>query len=436
MKKVIVSLFTVVLCYGAVAQPTPLPAGLSIGDSLPDLVFHQVYNHKADTLRLSDLRGKLVILDFWNPRCLPCLKAFPKIDSLQREYGDRIQILAVSETGYRETSELFATRSGLHRPAVPFITGDTVLANLFPHIGDPYHVWIDSNRQVMHLASGAYLTREKLDFALAGQPTGIPKAAPRTTYLQTLLDTAYIDEIKFASYLVHRNSTKQFRIEKPRSAHEYTVSGSAQRLYQYVYRAMGDIDFNPLRAKRTLLLTDRPERFVQPKDLSGEALLQWLDRYSYFYQCRIPPEDSLHLFSFIKTDFERYFRLKSSIERRKVECWVLVRTSPEDRLPTHGGLKQNTFASQDPRRPPLPEIRQLVNYPYDFFSSWLASNVERLTGDPFFDESDYAGHIDISFSGEMMDNRSMQSLRRELARYDLVLKQEQRVIDILVLREY
>ena len=55
------------------------------GQTLPDHVYQNVINYQADTLKLSDFKGKLVILDFWGTRCLSCITAFPKMDSLQKK---------------------------------------------------------------------------------------------------------------------------------------------------------------------------------------------------------------------------------------------------------------------------------------------------------------------------------------------------------------
>lgn len=421
--------------YWTHAQQMSSDGGLAIGDKLPDLVFTGVYNHGSDTLRTVDLRGKLVILDFWNTYCISCLRAFPKVDSLQREYDGRIQILAVSKTGFQETVDFFDTHPNVHKPDIPFITGDTVLARLFPHVGDPYHVWIDPQGTVRHLASGAYLTREKLELALSDQPTGIPQTAPRTTYLKTLLDTAYEAEIAYASYLVRRNSGKRFIIEKPRSANEYTVSGSIQQMYQYLYRAMGPIDFNPFRAKRTLLLSDHPERYTRPPGLSGQAIISWLDKNAYYYQCKIPPGDSTRLFDWVRTDFERYFGLYARVERQAFDCWSLVRTGTDDLLATQGGVQEHTFLSRNVLRPVLPDKRSLVNFPFSFFSSWIISTVEGLTEIPVFDETGYSGHIDLVFSGETLDNPTLEAIQQELRAYGLVLRKIRKQMDVLVLRD-
>ena len=47
--------------------------------------------------KLSDYRGKVVILDFWAIRCPPCRMEIPNFVDLQQKYGDkRLAILGIS----------------------------------------------------------------------------------------------------------------------------------------------------------------------------------------------------------------------------------------------------------------------------------------------------------------------------------------------------
>jgi thiol-disulfide isomerase/thioredoxin len=44
---------------------------------------------QGDRLRLSDLKGKVVVLDFWASWCGPCQASVPDLSALANQYGDR-----------------------------------------------------------------------------------------------------------------------------------------------------------------------------------------------------------------------------------------------------------------------------------------------------------------------------------------------------------
>ncbi len=70
------------------------------------------------TMRLSDLRGKAVLLNFWATWCGPCKIEMPWFIDLQKEYGSQgLQIVGVAmDDGSREDIAKFAEDMGVNYP--------------------------------------------------------------------------------------------------------------------------------------------------------------------------------------------------------------------------------------------------------------------------------------------------------------------------------
>lgn len=67
---------------------------VKIGDQAPEI---ELKNVKGDMVRLSDLKGKVVLIDFWASWCLPCRKANPDLEKIYQKYKDKgFVILGVS----------------------------------------------------------------------------------------------------------------------------------------------------------------------------------------------------------------------------------------------------------------------------------------------------------------------------------------------------
>lgn len=63
-----------------------------IGSAAPDFTVKD----SDRTVNLRDLRGKIVILNFWTSWCEPCIIEMPSLSRLQKEMGSKVTVLAVS----------------------------------------------------------------------------------------------------------------------------------------------------------------------------------------------------------------------------------------------------------------------------------------------------------------------------------------------------
>ncbi len=93
MKKlgIAVAIAVVVIVWMAIRHAAPNRAGAS--KPAPDFSLTDLAGHP---LRLSDYRGKVVILDFWATWCEPCKQEIPRFIELQSKYAQRLEIIGIS----------------------------------------------------------------------------------------------------------------------------------------------------------------------------------------------------------------------------------------------------------------------------------------------------------------------------------------------------
>jgi len=69
------------------------------GEKAPDFVLKDVSGH---TVRLSDYRGKIVVINFWATWCAPCLAEMPELSRLQKDHRDNgLQVIGVTYGRHR-----------------------------------------------------------------------------------------------------------------------------------------------------------------------------------------------------------------------------------------------------------------------------------------------------------------------------------------------
>ena len=87
------------LLVGCATESTSEPAAApspAVASPPPPAVKVALVNHAELLERIAAHRGKLVVLDCWSTSCPPCVKEFPGLVSLARDYGDQVACLSLS----------------------------------------------------------------------------------------------------------------------------------------------------------------------------------------------------------------------------------------------------------------------------------------------------------------------------------------------------
>jgi thiol-disulfide isomerase/thioredoxin len=75
---------------------TPNIPNLKVGARLPDFEIPKIIKSTKRNIRSSDFNNQLLIINFWSIYCSGCIAAMPRMDSLQKYFGNKIRILPVT----------------------------------------------------------------------------------------------------------------------------------------------------------------------------------------------------------------------------------------------------------------------------------------------------------------------------------------------------
>jgi peroxiredoxin len=92
-------------------QGPPIP---TIGQPVPEVVLPDL---NGQTVRLSDYRGEVVVLNFWATWCPPCVEEMPSLERLHKALGNKgLRVLAASVDDNLEDIERFRKQYQLTLP--------------------------------------------------------------------------------------------------------------------------------------------------------------------------------------------------------------------------------------------------------------------------------------------------------------------------------
>lgn len=136
----------VAACVGAMTGRQPVPEH----PEAPDFAYTDAFGHKAS---LSDLRGRVVLLNFWATWCNPCREETPWFVEFQREYGSRgLVVLGVSmdEEGW-DAVRPFAAAQKLNYAVT---IGGSEISKLYEVTSLPTTVLIDRSGRIVEGYAG------------------------------------------------------------------------------------------------------------------------------------------------------------------------------------------------------------------------------------------------------------------------------------------
>lgn len=430
---IFIFLFTLIAgCYSVKAQDSKAvdvtTKGIQIGQQVPDITITNIHNYKTNSAKISDFKGKLLIIDFWATWCSPCIAMIPKMDSLQKQFGDKIQFLSVTYESEKVALPFLSKLQHQQKKHynLPIVTDSKKLNGFFPHIYLPHYVWIDASGKVAGITNHQEVNETAImSFLSKGTQMQQKKDEYRPYNLKKLLRSNVDDGDIQISY----SSTLTKYINGLNPVMDVSVD------------SIGNKKISVLNCPLMLLYrTSLRDRFVMSKNrisietvdsnllnsnLKGIEYLNWLkDGNGFCYELKVEPSLSKNIYELMRDDLRLLFpKYRATLEIRNKEVFVLKRTSQVDKLKTVGEAYSSSFSINGCK---------LVNTYIIQFVNELNMVYQQNVPFPIIDKTGYTGKVDIELEANLTNINSINSA---LARYDLTIEKSIEPVEILVIKD-
>lgn len=140
-----------------------------VGKPAPDFALQDLH---GKTVRLSDLRGKAVLLNFWATWCGPCKLESPWLSELQARYAGRgVEVLGIStegedlkaadDAGHERQRAAILDFVQLTQPSYPILLDGDSISNLYGGVNAlPASFFVNKNGVIVAAQSGIHSEAE------------------------------------------------------------------------------------------------------------------------------------------------------------------------------------------------------------------------------------------------------------------------------------
>lgn len=148
----------------------------------PDFPADLVWLRPSAGLRLVDLRGRFVLLDFWTFCCINCLHVLPELTRLEERYGDVLTVVGILSPKFPEEVDPRKGHEAIERLGIRHFVALDAGMNLWRRYGVrawPTLVLIDPAGRIRHVAAGEGhgATLARVIETLQAEATGLVRGA-------------------------------------------------------------------------------------------------------------------------------------------------------------------------------------------------------------------------------------------------------------------
>jgi thiol-disulfide isomerase/thioredoxin len=431
--KIIRVIFVCIICSfkvqgKAVKIDTISGPNLTVGDEVPDAIFKRIING-PDVIKLSDFRGKLLLLDLFSTYCGSCIEAFPKLEQLQKKFSTDLKILLVTDQSKSQIEHFLNQWKKLTGKStiLPIITEDSVLNIYFKHNSVPNYIWIDQSGVLRGITRGDEVTTENVNSIIHYHH---PIMEQKT---DSSLAVNYIEPLFIRGNGTARGKPIWYSILTKADPLITSISGvfladsnrsvimnlndCAKGLYQVAFNDYKNEYWLP--DNRVIIKMKDTSRMVWK--INGVPQKQ----NALLYQLSAPKRPIEEMHKLMQQDLKRYFGLDAEMVKKEMVCWVL-KCDDTSVLKTAGSWHRNEYDYSNFKL-------ILSNVSVKEMNLRFIYNLLDESPLPFINDIAYHGNIDLTLDNVAANDPN--SLIKALAIHKMRLVKETRLVKVLIIKD-
>ncbi|MHA4811789.1 TlpA family protein disulfide reductase [Flavitalea flava] len=449
MKTLLLIVFSLI-CVGCSQAQNNNPSYYpEVGKPCPEFELKNIKYYPKRKASLKDFRGKWLLLDFWNRVCGACVASFPHVNEIQKNLGERVQVMMVGIEDPNKQVEIIYSRYRAKEDLLMPCAFDSAIAQRFDFLITPRSILIDDKGVVQCITTTIHLNEMKA--FLAGEHPVLPKAFR-------------MNETPPES--ISSNSTKiiPFDYDKP-----FAINGNGGVDSDFLFRSIlttwkpgvnGILDYGSIDA--ALLVNVKsgfsvlgadlrslyfyaylgtsysfpeepyygkysPKLFLEVTDSSMFKVDYKTGKNLFCYSVNLPPSKISveRVKEVMQKELENSFGFFVSVEDKKCPCWKLIATKEgREKVKTKGGAVVDEIIGS--------VLYKGVNMPFEN----VFKLISRAAGDNYvIDESGINGNVDMTLECGNCVLTDINDMKKILHPMGLDLVPTEKEMKVLVVRD-
>ncbi len=378
---------------------------LNIGNDASHIVFNNIHNSDRESITVKDLRGKVIVLEYWAVWCGPCIPALENLGNLKNEFRDDLEIIAISYDSEERLNRFIKNKP---LPIRHISDEEKYYSRYFEHYSIPHTVLIDRNGKVAAITRPDELNSKVINDLINGET--ITVAQKETTRLSGFDYTKdYFPpkkggkqlfmlqpEIEGALPITRRPSRGEFKGRRITILNQPLLS---------IYKTAFEVQTNLFT-----MIDPEIEKELLNKRFCVEVIAETEDELYKQFREGLNQTDDGYVASFEKKDI-------AVIELQVNDELKLKKASGES-----GGRVINRLDQYNGNNKTIE----------DFVQEYLNPFLSESIGKPFVNGTNVEGRYDFSFTFDVEDSKSF---KRNLEELGLKMVEKNLPVEVLVIKK-